>query len=415
MRARGFLIMLVSAVIMFAANTWAANGRILYRFTGGTDGSGPSTLLMDSAGNLYGAAGGGGNANDCTEQAQNGCGVIFELRQVNGAWQQSVMYAFQGGSDGSVPSGNLVFDAAGNLYGTTALGGGSEACYQGCGTVFELSPNQKGGWTENVLYRFQGNADGASPEGVITDKAGNLYGVAQAGVQYRGVVYELSAPQWTKKVLYTFTEGLQIFPSPGLVFDSGGSLYGTYSENYACFPQCGAVYRLTPKNGTWTETDLIVFPGGGNGGNPTAPVILDARENIFGTTNAGGNNFGVAFELRNESGHYKPVMLHNFCSLNHCADGKSPRSALLMSANGVVYGTAPFGGQAGVSDGIVFKLEITKYGWRQTVLHSFAGGADGEYPGNLISDTQGNLYGVTWSGGDQHGQRGYGTVFEITP
>ena len=146
-----------------------------------------------------------------------------------------------------------------------------------------------------------------------------------------------------------------------------------------------------------------------------APITFDNEGNIYGNTNLGGNNFGIAFELEKKGRHYKEVMLHNFCSLNNCLDGESPLNALLFGKSGVVYGTTPYGGKPGVLGGVVFELALTRYGWRETVLHSFAGGADGIGPRGLISDTQGNLYGVTVSGGDQHGQRGYGTVFEVTP
>ncbi|MGB6677132.1 MAG: choice-of-anchor tandem repeat GloVer-containing protein, partial [Terriglobales bacterium] len=171
------------------AKSQVQNGpeQVLYAFQGGTDGSSPSSgLIFDAAGNLYGETEGGG---------AYGGGTVFELSpSSNGGWTETVLYSFQGGSDGSEPSDGLVFDQAGNLYGTTLYGGAN-----GGGTAFELSPNSNGGWTETVLYSFDANNQASTPQGVIFDQKGNLYGTALGlvgcgykGDEYCGAVFELS-------------------------------------------------------------------------------------------------------------------------------------------------------------------------------------------------------------------------------
>src|SRR5580692_10545125 len=147
-----FFAILTLTVIAVLPPSLAAGAKekILYRFTGKKDGGSPSSsLTMDASGNLYGTTGLGGDLSQCSN---NGCGTVFELKpSAKGQWQETVLYAFKGSSDGSYPGGNLVFDGSGNIYGTTSFGGTGTACNQGCGTVFELSPNKDGTWTESIL------------------------------------------------------------------------------------------------------------------------------------------------------------------------------------------------------------------------------------------------------------------------
>jgi len=158
--------------------------KVLHNFGNGTDGINPTgALVLDAAGNLYGAANWGGTNRD---------GMVFELSVMAGKWEETVVHEFSG-ADGAAPEGTvLVFDAAGNLYGTTALGGTSTNCFQGCGTVFELTPAGGGSWTESVLHSFDGS-DGSTPYlNVVFDAAGNLYGVTFAGGVYgNGTVFEV--------------------------------------------------------------------------------------------------------------------------------------------------------------------------------------------------------------------------------
>jgi hypothetical protein len=218
---RKWRLMVFIAIQTIQGTAFAASSKeiVVYSFQGGADGAYSATLLADKAGNLYGNAyqGGGG-------ACQGGCGAVFELTPpgaAGGAWTETVLYHFMGGNDGSLPRGGLIFDSAGNLYGTTLFGGGG-ACSDACGTVFELSPPAAAGgaWTETILYRFKGvrEGDGNGPYGnVVFDKSGNLYSTTYAGVIACsdsgpwgcGTVFELSPPTatggvWTETVLYRF-------------------------------------------------------------------------------------------------------------------------------------------------------------------------------------------------------------------
>ncbi len=229
--------------------------KILHSFTGGPDGRTPYTaLVVDQAGNLYGTAPGGGNVNTaaCTSY---GCGVVFKLTPTgSGLWNEHVLYSFTNTTDGAYPTSGLTVDAAGNLYGTA--GGGNSAK----GVVFELSKGSGGLWTEKVLYNFQGGNDGIEPfANIIFDAAGNLYGTTYAGgistvcAPNCGTVFELSPTSggnWTESILYTFTGGADgCTPQGGLVEDSAGNFYSTVPANASgCVngAESGAVFELTP-------------------------------------------------------------------------------------------------------------------------------------------------------------------------
>jgi len=412
-----FSVLLGMAVtLLVLAAPVAAHEKVLYQFSGRSDGAVPSSgLVMDAAGHLYGTASFGGDAKNCT----GGCGVVFELTSTNGKWREAVLYAFHGGTDGVRPSGNLVFDSAGNLYGTTFTGG-SGACKGGCGTVFELS-SKRGSWTETVLYSFQDVEDGALPVGLTIDASGRLYGVTTTGGTEFGTVFELSPSAdgddaWKETTLYSF-QAFEIQANPGMVFDTKGNLYGSWFQLYQCVPpnSCGTVFQLKFTDHGWDEANLFDFPGGGNGGQPMAGVILDQQGRIYGTGSDGGNNWGIAFELKRSGAGCTEKILHRFCSLNNCADGSQPEAPLVFDQAGNLYGTT-LGGGTGCSYpgcGVVFKLSKNKSGWTETVLHSFKNEpTDGASPvEGLILDEKGNLFGTTPAGG-AHGR---GTVFEITP
>jgi uncharacterized repeat protein (TIGR03803 family) len=416
MRARTFCALLIAVIALLPQHLAArAKEKILYGFTGGTDGGVPSSsLIMDAAGNLYGTTISGGDLSQCSNY---GCGTVFELTpSSNGTWRETVLHAFQGGSDGIYPGGNLLFDAAGKLYGTTAQGGNSTNCSpSGCGTVFQLSPNRGGSWEETILHSFQGPPDGAGPIGLTFDRSGTLYGTTVSGGQHGGTAYSLSPPKqggesWTEKILY---DGVS--SNPPLLIDEQGNLYGTYYDFFTqlCLDNrdCGAVFVLEPEPGQWLEASLYKFLGGGNGGQPAAGVIRDGGGNLYGTAAEGGNNYGIIFELTTSGGGWKEKMIYNLCSRNNCADGAYPLAALVMDRNGNLYGTTSWGGLCISECGVVFKLARTNGGWKETVLHDFAGGAsDGQNPQqSLILDAKGNLYGVANS------SQNAGIVFEITP
>jgi uncharacterized repeat protein (TIGR03803 family) len=264
---------------------------VLHRFTGGSDGAYPFSgdLVFDKAGNLYGTASAGGLG------CQYACGTVFELSPSMGSWTETTIYSFTGGNDGEYPAGGVIFDKAGNLYGTTQEGGST-----GGGTVFELTPSGSG-WTETTLSTF--GSDGYHPQGgLIFDSSGNLYGTTVfGGPGGGGVVYELtpSNGSWVATVLYGLTgyEG----PMDSLAMDAGGNLYGTSS--LTGFYGKGQVFKLAPSNGGWVFSDLHSFTGGGDGEFPIGNVVLDAGGNIYGTTFLGGlesdctGGCGVVFKI----------------------------------------------------------------------------------------------------------------------
>ncbi|MFY9675369.1 MAG: choice-of-anchor tandem repeat GloVer-containing protein [Terriglobales bacterium] len=356
--------------------------------------------------------------------------ILFAV--IAGAQTEAVLFSFANdGSNGMSPEGALVFDAAGNLYGTTSSGGRQEGCGQNCGTIFELSPSVGGGWAQQVLYEFS-PPDGYVPAaGVAFDKSGNLYGTTYVGgANDCGVVFELS-PQaggtWTQKVLYSFTgspDGCE--PESGVIFDAAGNLYGmtAFGGNPTCptFPfSCGIVFELMPQpDGSWKEEILHSFSNARHDGyNPwSAGLVFDAIGNLYGTTSAGGSyqtktGFGgTVFELSpKKKGRWSEKILHSF---GHKKDGTYPQGNLVFDANGNIYGMTYAGGAN--SYGTVFELspKVSGRGWIENVIHSLNyNGVDGYEPHgpSLIIDAAGNLYGTTNLGGTADG----GIVFELTP
>jgi uncharacterized repeat protein (TIGR03803 family) len=283
---------------------------VLHRFTGGSDGSIPGfgDLIFDRSGNIYGTTTGGG---------PNFSGTVFELTPSHGGWTENVLYNFTGvEGDGAGPYSGLVFDQTGNLYGTTAYGGNIDACIGGlgCGTVFELTLSGSG-WTENILYTFQGGNDGGWPAGgLIFDQAANLYGdtTSFGGGECgwgNGTVFMMSYlnGQWSFSALADFADALirkpaiSAQPGPGncgpyasLVLDAAGNLYGTTTSDGAYGR--GSVLELT--NLGWTLTSLHDFAGGSDGAYPISNVIFDAGHNLYGTADeAGIYGYGVVWEI----------------------------------------------------------------------------------------------------------------------
>jgi uncharacterized repeat protein (TIGR03803 family) len=260
------------------------NETLLYEFSGGADGANPysADIVFDSAGNLYGTTYNGGSTI-----CSGGCGVVYKMTKSNNTWTESVVYTFTNSTDGSHPWAGVTLDHAGNLYGTTANGGS-----HGQGTVYELSPSG-GGWTLRTLYSFQGQADGGLPySGLIFDQAGNLYGATSTyGSGHGGTVFELtpSGGNWNFNLLYSFAGpngGFYPGPVANLALDSQGNLYGTtHLDGLYNF---GAIFTLTNSNGTWNYTSLHDFTAGNDGGDPRSNVSFDANGNMFGTASEGG-------------------------------------------------------------------------------------------------------------------------------
>jgi uncharacterized repeat protein (TIGR03803 family) len=439
------LLIMIAALTLATAASAEWKEKALYSFQGSPDAATPAGgVVFDKAGNLYGAALGG---------PQGSQGTVFQLvppAKKGDPWTEAVLYVFQGKpvNDGQIPTGGLIIDSAGNLYGVTGYGGAGNCVLLGilvgCGTVYELSPPaQRGGaWTETVLYSFPDPKQGYLPNGnLVFDNAGNLYGATTFGggrgtncnsfYQYCGAVFELSPPKkkggkWTEKVLHGFKGGTDgANPNGGLVFDSKGAIYGTtFAGGYNCPHNsgqgCGTVFKLaspTMKGGAWTEEVLDRFnPGNSGAAEPVTGVIFDQGGNLYGTTLGGGNSgSGTIFQLATRSnGTWRERVLYRFRDGN---DGSAPRGGVIFDAKGDLYGTASGGGTVG--GGTVFGLKPTKQGhtWVFVTLYTFTGTPDGSYPtGSLIFDKTGNVFGTTQQSGNTGqncGHDGCGTVFEV--
>jgi uncharacterized repeat protein (TIGR03803 family) len=352
--------------------------------------------------------------------------LVFGLL-LGAAWAQteSVLYSFCGQTncaDGALPYAGLVFDQKGNLYGTT-FGGGGTFCKNGCGVVFQLTPDGK----ETVLYAFcaQTNCtDGADPEaGLVFDQKGNLYGTTFYGGAYgEGTVFKLT-PQGKETVLYSFcaqsgcADGKR--PYAGVILDQKGNLYGTTVEGGASSScngyGCGVVFKLTPQG---KETVLYTFCSDHNctdGAGPYAGLVFDQKGNLYGTTAGGGAHGGTVFKLTPKG---KETVLHSFCAQINCSDGAFPNAGLVFDQKGDLYGTTTNGGSGKgcpYNDGgcgVVFMLAPEG---KETVLYSFCAQyncIDGAGPfAGLVFDQNGNLYGTAGGGAPRAG----GVVFELTP
>jgi len=398
------------------------------------NGAGPqSTLIADAAGNLYGTASEGGSLLQCGNGS--GCGVVFQFippSQPGGQWAENTLYSFLGGADGAVPNGSLVFDKAGNLYGTTQNGG---ACNpEGCGTIFELSPPPQpgGSWTETVLYSFGGLSGDTPMAGLIIDSGGNLFGTtSSAGPFAGGTIFELSPAsqpggQWAETTLYNFGafQGDAAGPVAPLVFDSAGNLYGTTAgggsnPQFCTNPPefgCGTVFELSPPTqpgGPWTEAILYNFGSVPKDGMaPFEGLTITPSGALLGTTPTGGLNYGVVFALAAPSspgGTWQYGIPYRFTG---GADGATPYSALAIvtGRSPVLYGTTKRGGAGG--EGTVFQLTPPSPGgsWVETPVYNFSGANDGGRPLSGVTVYNFALYGTTAVGGSH----GYGTVFRLS-
>jgi len=317
----------------------------LHNFAGGTDGSNPlGDLLYDSSsGFVFGTTNKGGGSAACAQ----GCGTVFAIRPDGTGYR--LLYHFLGGSDGANPQAGLVMDASGNLYGTTFNGGAHNL-----GTVFKLTATGGGHYTESILFSFSGGAGGSHPKSRLErDSSGNLYGTTlQGGAHGKGIVFGLS-PAETETVLYAFSgvDGSQ--PRAGVVFDTSGNLWGTTSLGGTL--NMGTVFRLSPSGADWVQSFLYSFSGS-DGANPYAAVTIDATGNVFGTTQTGGNpacsftdaGCGVVFELQQSGGSFAQSVLYSF---GGGLDGATPIGdltlALDIAGNQYLYGTASEAGTIG--------------------------------------------------------------------
>jgi uncharacterized repeat protein (TIGR03803 family) len=314
---------------------------VLHTFTGGADGGNPEgTLARDAAGNLYGTTDSGGHSN----------GVAFVLTHSSGSWKEKVLYNF---ATSETASSGMILDAAGNLYGTT-LGGGTFSD----GTVYEIQPATG---TFTILHSFNGS-DGNFPSGgLVFDPAGNLYGTTQiGGSSGLGVAFQLvpsGGGAWTENVLHNFTGGSDgTSPTAQMTIDAAGNLYGTTLQGGSATCEgfgCGTVFQLSNSGGTWTENILHAFVGGSDGSAPLAGVTLDAAGNVYGSTiNGGPANVGLLYELKPGSTTWTESVIHGF---TNGADGGFPEDRMVLDSAGNIYGTSYSGGTA--TFGLVFEFK----------------------------------------------------------
>jgi len=396
--ARGVLMLSVLfALVLIAAHPaqgcyYNAPYYVLYNFCSQpncTDGAYPMyNLTADSAGNFYGTTYGGGAW---------GYGTIFELSpNGNGGWNETVLYSFTGGADGSRPWGPVIFDSAGNLYGPVAYGGA-----YGDGVVFELSPGPTG-WTYTVLYTFTGGSDGKYPwNALVLDPTGNLYGVAASGP-----IFKLSpAPGgWTEETVYTGS-----YPV-GVTMDGDGNIFGNTAST---------VFELVPNgNGGWTPTVLYTFCVRKNDGcTLSGPPVFNGGS-IYGVTAYGGMwALGTAYALSPPAGGKKK---EEWTEVHYSFTGQTRRGVGgAIPVGGVTSNTlggvtTAFGGKH--NSGTVTLMSLYPHRRRFAEnFHSFFLPTGIEPLASLISDSAQNLYGTTELGGSgvDCGNQGCGVVFEL--
>ena len=405
------LLLMLFATASARAQTFSA----IHTFSG-SDGANPSSGVTIQGENLYGTTYNGGS---------HSYGTVYKLKPSGSSYILSPLYEFGGGSDGANPVAGVVFGPNGSLYGTTYAGGGGSC--GGCGTVYNLRPPATACktaicyWTETQLHIFGNGTDGYDPEGDLTfDHAGNIYGTTKWGGNVScqgngcGTVYELSlsGSNWIESILHNFSgapnDGYQ--PEHGVILDSAGNLDGTtyYGGNGSCGLGCGTIFQLAPSGSGWTENILANLPPSSNSDAVylAAGLIMDPSGDLYTVT-----EFEPAvLELTPSGSGWTLMVLYTIPDPAFCgADGN-----LVRDSEGNLYGTT----YCGIGFGNVFKLTPTpEPPWTYTDLHDFTGGSDGSYPeGDLSMDSNGNLYGTASKGGNLNDCEGAGcgVVWEIT-
>ena len=394
------------------STAFAATERTLHSFVSYSQGSTPeAAFISDAAGNLYTTTEYGG---------AHGFGAVIQITPTSAGLTEHVIYSFIGTTDGYMPMGGLVFDKAGNLYGTTGYGA---SLTTERGTVFELSPASNGSWTFKTIHSFGKFNDGRNPTGSLAiDSSGNLYGTAQSGGTHgTGAVFEVSptATGWSESVLYSFAyeSGDGLNPKSGVILDGKGNLYGTTYNGPR--NSDGTVFELSPSGSGWVET--ILYKSNGIDGARPSNLVMDAQGNLYAAALQGGanGNDGCIFELVAANG-FAPTVLYSFAG---GTDGSLLAGGIAMDAAGNLYGTTYFGGSGvcgvnGQGCGTAYELSPSSSGWTKTILHNFAGGTDGSNPATQVFvDSAGDVYGTTSSlpPVDFPGVPTGGTAFRLTP
>jgi uncharacterized repeat protein (TIGR03803 family) len=411
MRVKALVLFVVTLAL--AGSAWAAaTESVLYSFcaqSSCTDGNQPyGSVVADAKGNLYGTTYYGGT---------NNAGTVYELSNSGGTWTETVLYSFLGATnnDGSNPFSGLVFDTAGNLYGVTQYGGASSQ-----GTAFKLSKSG-GSWKETVLHTFDniGGDDGSYPvDKLVFDATGNLYGTTVQGGKYGGgIVFELkkSGSSFTYHLIHSFavSASTAYYPYAGLVIDKNGYLYGTTYYGGVVW-NAGAVYQMREVSGVWIFSVIYNLLGDSLGQGPYGDLGADSDGNLYGTTNTGGSlNLGETFKLTlGKNNSWTESVIHSFQGYPK-KDGAYPYYAgVTVDADGNVYGSTYQGGSSAGNNlnyGTVYKLAASTY--KETLLWSFGTSGDGYYPEHEPILVKGKLYGTTYAGG-AHGQ---GVVYEVIP
>jgi uncharacterized repeat protein (TIGR03803 family) len=388
----------------------ATRYKVLYNFTGGADGGQPQGLVEDAAGNLYGTTGLGGDPN--CYGAWGRCGVVFKL---DTAGKLTVLHKFTNGADGAFPYPTLAL-SGNTLYGAASQGGNLHCFYDyGCGVLFEINIQTH---ALKVLHTFNG-ADGLGPSGGLILRSGVLYGTTiqggssgNCGYWYGcGVVYKLVLKTGAYTVLHNFDPSDGLFPSSSLTLDKTGKvLYGATPDGGSS--GAGVVFRLTLKTSAYEV--LYNFTGSPDAEYPYGPLALDPSGNLYGDSQLGGS-----YPCRSDSGcgtvfvvhpsSGTDTVLYNFTG---AADGNYPLAGVTQGVTGTLYGTTAWGGSN--DDGTVFEFVKNT----ETVLHTFRG-SDGSGPAaDVIMDSKGTLFGTAQAGGSHRsgcGGYGCGVVWEITP
>lgn len=359
-------------------------------------------LETDNAGNIYGTTVLGG---------EFGGGTVFQLSPKPNGWEHTVLYNFTGGADGGEPYKGVTIGKRGNLYGT-AVTGGSGSCEGGCGVVYKLTKSGDA-WNQTVIHAFTGGDDGSGPGARVTvDRSGNVYGMTPTGGTYGvGTIYKIHphARSWEFQVIHTFTGGDDgATGSAGRMLLQHGRLYGaaTVGGLYGS----GVVFELTPTAvGEWDFRVLYSFHGQPDGSFPYGALLRVSSGKIYGTTYYGGENgIGAVYELSPRPvGEWDGRVIYSFQT---GSDGNSPISNLVRDVAGNLYGTTSEGG---LGSGTIFKLAPIGGGqWTESVVHPFEGPPDGGFSYNgMVVDRFGNFYGATVHGGTDDD----GCVYKFTP
>src|SRR5436309_6815757 len=380
----------------------AATTDVIYSFEEDEGEYADTDLETDSAGNIYGTTVLGGDF---------GSGTVFQLSHTGNSWVHTVLYSFTGGADGGEPYKGVTLDGEGNLYGT-AVTGGSGICEGGCGVAYKLT-NSGGTWTQTVIHAFTGEDDGSGPGARVTvDGAGNVYGMAPTGGAYGlGTIYKIRQGQngaWVIKVIHAFTGGADgATGSAGRMILRQGHLYGaaTTGGTYGS----GVVFELTPTQvGEWDFRTIYSFRGQPDGSFPYGALLFDRSGNIYGTTYYGGvNGIGAVYQLApRPTDEWRERVLYSFAE---GGDGNSPISHLNFDSVGNLYGTTSEGG---LGSGTIFKLTRGPNGsWVESLPHLFQGPPDAAFPYSGMINRAGSFYGATTHGGDNDD----GAIYKFTP